>query len=558
MNFSLYKKMVGYGCRPAIKLEWLNPDESVRCDFTNATYDINANVNVNKQNGCRRTCTVKLNNDINSFPIELDNIWIGQKFKLWMGIYLDESTPYYLPQGVFYVSNPTEVYNPSERTITLNGVDKWAYLDGTLHGKLSGSYQTNVDVDLYDAIRKLLTLPVGKGSECRVDSDNIRNYFDIKNFIGNYSAENDVFVADSSVRNSGTFSAVGSGTGNNMSSMILTAKQDINVSFSYYCRIPNTSNIYSRPRTIKIYVDDKLICSERWSDNSKVIKDSYSGRLSKGKSISFECDQKENNTMYPFYFYNVSVSIIDKIDPIPPLLSPSLLTKTTKVKDVDSEIEKSVLKCPYTATVERGQSYADVLLEYATILCANVYYDENGRFVLEPIIDTADDITDTNKEILWDYTVDEQTFLGLTQTYNFDKVYNDFIVLGNVVNGYQFKGRVQNRNPLSDTCIQAIGLKTKEPYENNQYVSDEQCVELAKYYAKTDTIIQKSATIPSITLYHLDVDKLVTVSTPNNNMAKELFLINGFSLSSSGTMSLNVCSVNILKDFSVVEVDVYE
>ena len=199
-----------------------------------------------------------------------------------------------------------------------------------------------------------------------------------------------------------------------------------------------------------------------------------------------------------------------------------------------------------------------MLLEYATILCANVYYDENGRFILEPMIDTADDITDTNKEILWDYTVDEQTFLGLTQTYNFDKVYNDFIVLGNIVNGYQFKGRVQNRNPLSDTCIQAIGLKTKEPYENNQYVSDEQCVELAKYYAKTDTIIQKSATIPSVTLYHLDVDKLVTVSTPNNNMSKELFLINGFSLSSSGTMSLNVCSVNILKDFSVVEVDVYE
>ena len=76
--------MVGYGGRTAIKLEWLNPDETVRCDFTNATYDINASVNANKQNGCRRTCTVKLNNDINSFPIELDNIWIGQKFKLWM------------------------------------------------------------------------------------------------------------------------------------------------------------------------------------------------------------------------------------------------------------------------------------------------------------------------------------------------------------------------------------------------------------------------------------------------------------------------------------------
>lgn len=551
--------MVGYGCRPAIKLEWLNPDETVRCAFTNATYDINASVNVNKQNGCRRTCTVKLNNDTDSFPIELDNIWIGQKFKLWMGIYLDESTPYYLPQGVFYVSNPTEVYNPSERTITLNGVDKWAYLDGTLHGKLAGSYQTNVDVDLYDAIRKLLTLPIGSGGVCRIDSSNLRKYFKVENFINNTTTSTDVFKTDSSCQNSSKFSAVGTtmGTGatNAYSKMVLTAKQDVDISFFYSCTIANASNVYLRPKNAEIYVGGERILScslSRGGDSG-----TYTGRVNKGETIVFNSDQRTDSD-YPFYFSDMNVSLIDKIDPIPPLLSPSLLTKTTKVKGVDSEIEKSVLKCPYTATVERGQSYADVLLEYATILCANVYYDENGRFVLEPIIDTADDITDTNKEILWDYTVDEQTFLGLTQTYNFDKVYNDFIVLGNVVNGYQFKGRVQNRNPLSDTCIQAIGLKTKEPYENNQYVSDEQCVELAKYYAKTDTIIQKSATIPSITLYHLDVDKLVTVSTPNNNMAKELFLINGFSLSSSGTMSLNVCSVNILKDFSVVEVDAYE
>ena len=198
------------------------------------------------------------------------------------------------------------------------------------------------------------------------------------------------------------------------------------------------------------------------------------------------------------------------------------------------------------------------MLEYATILCANIYYDVNGRLVLEPMIDTAEDITDTNKEILWHYTVDEKTFLGLTQKHDFEKIHNDFIVLGNIVNGYQFKGRVQNRNISSNTCVQKIGLRTREPYEDNQYYSDEQCVELAKYYAKTDTILQKSGDISSVTLYHLDVNKLVTVSTPNNNMSKELFLITGFSMSASGEMTLNIASVNILQDFSVVEAEIYE
>lgn len=416
MSFFKYIDKIKGDFRPAVKVEWLNSDESVKFEFTNALYDMSANVDVNYQNGCRRSCTLVLNNDRNRYPINFNSIWIGQKFKLWMGIYIDDETPYYFPQGVFYVSNPSEVYEPSTRKVTISGVDKWAYLDGTLFGNLTGTYKTNINNNLYDAIRGLL-------------------------------------------------------------------------------QISKYANDFSQTRHAS-----------------------------------------------------------DMIDPVPPLLSPYFLTKTTEVNGV----QKSVLECPYTAVVERGKTFADILLEYATILCANIYYDANGRLVVEPMSDSVEDIADTNKEIIWDYTVDEKVFLGLTQTYNFDKVYNDFIVLGNIVNGRQFKGRVQNRNPMSDTCVDKIGLKTKPPYEDNQYVSDEQCVELAKYYAKADTIISKSGDIQSITLFHLDVNKLVTISTPNNNMSKELFLITGFSLSTKGTMTVNVTSVNILKNFTVVEAKINE
>lgn len=426
MSFDRYLKVIKEDFRPAIKVEWLNPDESVNFEFTNALYNIDVDLSVNYTNGSRRSCTLTLNNDRNAFPIDFDNIWIDQKFKLWMGVYLDEKTPYYFPQGVFYITNPSDAYNPGTRTVTINGADKWAYLDGTLYGRLSGTYQTNIDVDLYSATRELLKL--------------------------------------------------------------------------------------SR------FKDDFSGADDKW----------------------------------------------EMVDPTPPLLSPVFKDKTSEIVTIDKETgdkvttTKYVWECPYTAIVERGGTLADVLLEYATILCANIYYDVNGRLVLEPMIDTAEDITDTNKEILWHYTIDEKTFLGLTQKHEFEKIHNDFIVLGNIVNGYQFKGRVQNRNLLSDTCVQKIGLRTREPYEDNQYYSDEQCIELAKYYAKTDTILQKSGDISSVTLYHLDVNKLVTVSTPNNNMSKELFLITGFSLSASGEMTLNISSVNILKDFSVVEAKVYD
>ena len=444
MSFDRYLKVIKEDFRPAIKVEWLNPDESVNFEFTNALHQIDVDLSVNYTNGSRRSCTLTLNNDRNVFPIDFDNIWIGQKFKLWMGIYLDDKTPYYFPQGVFYVTNPSDTYNPDARTVTINGADKWVYLDGTLFGRLSGTYQTNIDVDLYSAIRALLKLSRFK---------------------------DDFSTADN--------------------------KEEM---------VDPTSPLLS-----------------------PVFKDK------KNYVLTINTSRVEGVT---YYEYNED-------------------DKTYTVYTGDSVegkyIEKYVWECPYTATVERGQTLADVLLEYATILCANIYYDVNGRLVLEPMIDTAEDITDTNKEILWHYTIDEKTFLGLTQKHDFEKIHNDFIVLGNIVNGYQFKGRVQNHNLLSNTCVDKIGLRTREPYEDNQYYSDEQCVELAKYYAKTDTILQKSGDISSVTLYHLDVNKLVTVSTPNNNMSKELFLITGFSLSASGEMTLNIASVNILDDFSVVE-----
>lgn len=454
MIFNNYIEKIKGDVKHTVKVEWLNADESVNFEFTDRLYDMEVDLSVNYQNGSRRTCTLTLNNEKNEFPVKLDNIWIGQKFKLWMGIYLDEKTPYYLPQGVFYISNPNDVYMPDAKTIKINGVDKWAFLDGTLHGNLHGTYQTNIGNDLFDAIKKLLKLS-------RFDSS-----FN--------STKNPDEMID-----------------------------------------PVAPLIHPSLMMKKVYV------------------------------LNSNSDYDEEEKYYEYK--NGTYSEWEYTTPAKWKSDYSSLYVLTEV-----------WKCPYTAKVERGKTYADVLLEYATILCAHIYYDTNGRLVIEPMTDVADDITDTNKEVLWDYSVEEKSFLGLNQTYNFDKIYNDIIVLGNIVNGYQFKARVQNRNVMSDTCIQKIGIKTKEPFEDNQYYSDEQCKELAMYYAKVDTIMQKSGTINSVLLYHLDVNKIVTISTPVNKMSKEMFLVTGLNLKASGAMLVNVTSVNILKDFSVVEANLYE
>ena len=541
MSFDAYLDKVKGNARQAVKVEWLNFDETVNFEFTNNLYDINVDLSVNYQNGSRRSCTLTLNNKNNIFPINSNGIWIGQKFKLWMGVFLDDGTPYYLPQGVFYVTNPQDVYKPSSKTIKINGVDKWAYLDGTLHGVLPGTYKTSIGVDLYEATRNLLKQPNGMGTYFPVDTEDFEKYFSITN-------ENYYFVFDGS-----RFKSNNTGKNNSVATTTLAATRDLIISFNY--------KVNSEQNYDKLYV---AVNGENIIDGiSGMVGGSHTQMLYAGDTIVFKYTKDKAVAKNGDFaeVYDIRVSTTEEkyvVDPVSPMLSQYYVEKKSTIPQWDEstqkyvDVETEVLKCPYTATVESGGTYADILLEYATILCAHIYYDVHGRLTIEPMIDDADDITDTNKEIVWNYTVDEKVFLGLTQTYNFDKIYNDIIVRGNVVNGKQFKARVQNRNIMSETCVQKIGVKTKPPYEDNQYYSDDHCKELAIYYAKTDTILQKSGNIDSVVLYHIDVNKLITVSTPNNKMSKELFLITGFSIGSGGTMSVNVTSVNILKDFVVV------
>lgn len=531
MSYERYLNTISDSFKKAVKIEWLNEDETVNFEFTNSLYDIGVDVSVNYQNGARRACTLTLNNDRNKFPINFNNIWLGQKFKVWMGVYIDEETPYYFPQGVFYVSNPLDTYNPQTRTIQINGVDKWAWLDGSLNGVLSGTYQTNIGNNLYDATRELLRLPNRHAFSEIVSASNWDAYF----------------VQD---KNTGEFEWSGEQLSGSISTLrgeaeiILIAKCHLDLEFNYSYKIsPNDS--------ITLEVGGQVINIDGNGSSSRTGSEIYRGRINAGDKLTVLLDRPNEGGSSSMTLSSIATTTLTPIDPIDPFISPAFMDKTYYVPNTDKT--HNAWECPYTAKVERGRTYADVLLEYATILCAHIYYDVNGRLTIEPMIDTAGDITDTNKEVLWDFTVEEKTFTGLSQTYNFDKIYNDIIVLGNVVNGYQFKARVQNRNLMSDTCIQKIGLKTKPPHEDNQYYSDDQCKEIAMYNAKIDTIMQKSGTISSTPLYHLDVNKLVTVSTPNNNMSKELFLISGYSIGSSDSMSLNVVSVNILKDFSVVE-----
>ena len=156
------------------KIEFLQPDGSVAFSIDNnfkrgyrTRYDTRAfiqggTLSVSLQNGQRRRATITLSNLDCAFDYAVNNIWFGQQVRLIMGLELPDGTEFYLPQGVFYINNPSIAFKPNQRTATYNLVDKWAYLDGTLFGTLNGTYQIakneGTNGSLWSAIKDTLKL----------------------------------------------------------------------------------------------------------------------------------------------------------------------------------------------------------------------------------------------------------------------------------------------------------------------------------------------------------------------------------------------------------------
>lgn len=472
---------------PAVKVTWLNPDETVQFEVTNDIYDISGAINVNLQDGLRRTCTIVLDNSLNKFPINCHSIWFGQKFKVWAGVRLDDGTPFYMPQGVFYVVNPTDTYNPDTQTITLQGEDKWCYLNGELNGNLTASYRTPVGANLIDAIYGILK---------KNKYDNMHN----------------VVIDDANDKNA-------------RCRMIDPAIP--NVDQKVLTRTTSVSKM-----ALKCTTKGELRVTHFYPSSTFDVYDSTGTKiktLDRTQSGIYQIDAAGNGVVFDSVFETE--------------------------KEYSLKGEQPVVYCPYTSVQEAGKTWADIILEYAKMLMASVYYDADGRLTVTPLSLSIDNTADTDKSILWNFTVEEQELLGLELTSNFTELYNDITVLGAVVDGKQAKARVQNRSPYSETSIEHIGIKSKPIIEDEAYMTSEQCRELALYYAKTDTILSKSGTLTSTPLFHLDVDKMVTVSTHRNRMSKEKYLVTGFSLPLSGTepISLSVVQMKELENFEATD-----
>jgi hypothetical protein len=196
-------------------------------------------------------------------------------------------------------------------------------------------------------------------------------------------------------------------------------------------------------------------------------------------------------------------------DNIEPNLDSSFSTETT----------------PYTITKEVGDgTLGDILIELAEMLSANIFYDENGRLTFEP------DFNDNIKSSEWDFSTTQFNYLGGSNSYKYSKLYNSILIIGDNINGEVFDWTETNTNLLSPTSVNSLGyIRTK--IIKDEFIYSDALAELrAKFELKREIAVQLESDITCIPMYHLDVDKIITLTNPDLGLISERFLINSISI----------------------------
>ena len=151
-----------------IRLEILSDNEYVVGDITkDVSLSAQGQITINYEQITRRSCSLTLIDvDSKYVPHKNSPFWINRKFKLWLGLVVHKTTVsnnttediYWWSQGIFYTISATA----QGSTLSIEGVDKGAALDGTLKLNMTDyEYVIERNDNLAETVKQLLALDVG-------------------------------------------------------------------------------------------------------------------------------------------------------------------------------------------------------------------------------------------------------------------------------------------------------------------------------------------------------------------------------------------------------------
>lgn len=214
------------------------------------------------------------------------------------------------------------------------------------------------------------------------------------------------------------------------------------------------------------------------------------------------------------------------LDSRPPVVHPSLMGATTQAK----------------ITMNAGQTYADILLELATQMSAEIFYNSVGQLTIMPLSETS---LDDGKASSWDFDEGLGEIDSLSFSFNSSEVFNRVIVIGSTSNGSYHRAEASNDDPSSPTSVQRIGVRTAQIVNDANITTDYLAEERAQYELRKILLLRTPTSFNTPINPFPAANGVITLTSSHFGMVRQRFVVQSLSipLDYSGTMSVSASSV---------------
>lgn len=214
-------------------------------------------------------------------------------------------------------------------------------------------------------------------------------------------------------------------------------------------------------------------------------------------------------------------------------------------KDIIYAEELKGKKTQVSIVKNAGETYGDILLELATQLSAEIFYNSNGNLTVIPLADVSED---KNKPVLYSFDTGKGDLSQLNFDYDYNSIVNRVIVLGNSKNGAVYKGVAVNSDERSPLCYQRVGYRTASIINDSNIYSEILAKERAEYELRQKLILKTTSSSTILFNPFLSVNNLITINDDFYELVNEKFLLQSisFGLNAEGQMEMSFSSISNL------------
>ena len=198
---------------------------------------------------------------------------------------------------------------------------------------------------------------------------------------------------------------------------------------------------------------------------------------------------------------------------------------------------------PYNISKTPETTIGELLLELSDIISCDIFYNDTGNLVLEAGSDTNLYIY---KATLWELS-DDDVFDYPTQEVDFSKAINRVYVVGSIENGYQHKAKLDNTNAESQNNVHMTDVNSLY-IEDTNLISDELCMDRAKYEMKKQGILTKKINIKTTFIPNLLPNNVVSYTNKRFGIKNERYIMSSIDFDLTDSKCIMSVSMSNLKE----------